>query len=134
MRNLVSLFIYGLFASLASAEEIQPFASILSNGSWGWSEGNGTCDKNPHTIRFSEDQTLMYYNWRHTHKEVTYNILYADKRSFTSIIKGEERHTESGDKVIWQLNVIDRNTYCWRRTDWPSHACTPNIVQCLGES
>ena len=72
----------------------------------------------------------MYYSWRHTYPDATYQGLYWGEDSGTSIIRGEERLTENGDKVVWQLNLIDDNTYCWRRTDWPSHACTKSILRC----
>jgi len=130
VNRLFSALIFLCFVSPAKADESFWYSSILGGGSWGWIEGKNTCATNPHAINFSKDGSRMFYSWRHTYPDVTYQVLYADKNSLTSIIMGEERRTNNGDKVVWQLNLIDDNTYCWRRTDWPSDSCTRNIQRC----
>lgn len=130
MSRVFIALIFLSFVSSAQANDFERYVSVLGGGSWGWVEGKNTCATNPHSINFSDDRSTMYYSWRHTYPDATYQVLYWGEDSVTSIIRGEERLTENGDKVVWQLNLIDDNTYCWRRTDWPSHACTKSILRC----
>lgn len=104
---------------------------MLERGSWGLQEGETSCAENPRTFRFSEDGRWMIVEWLHTYDADRYMVLYADPGSITTYIEGEERRTDTGDRVVWQLMMSRPDRYCWRRTDWPSHYCTSDRVICL---
>ncbi len=133
MRIFLILLVCNL-AAPSTAKDLAEMANVLHTGQWGWVEGRNTCSKNPHEIRFTQDLSEMIISWDKIHDPASYSILYADTNSFTSIIQGEKRKTKLGDLVIWQLKMRNTSTYCWRRTDWPADACTPDVVQCVGNS
>lgn len=127
-KLLVAVTVIFLVSLPALANE--KLISSLENGRWGWPEGKNTCAKNPQTIRFSANRKTMKITWDNTHNPATYKILYFDANTLTSIIDGETRVTDAGDRVIWKLKVKDDSHFCWRRTDWPGYACTDDLEKC----
>lgn len=134
MHIFIWTFILSLITTVgASAQSIAAMAEVLSRNTYGASKGDNRCENNPQTLSFSADLKTMTYVFADG-LSATYNILYWSEGSFTSIIEGEERKTDAGDLVVWQLKLAADESFCWRRTDWPSYACTAPWVPCAGNS
>src|SRR5262245_20469969 len=58
---VAALLIVGCATRPASTEE---WVSILS-GTWGWVQGENTCETNPHEIAFSPDRKWMHLKTTH---------------------------------------------------------------------
>lgn len=130
MRFLL-LFCLTSFAISMPVSASETLVKNLETGHWAWPEGENTCAENPQQIELSDNHKTMTITWAHTNDPAIYDILYFnDKSSFTSLIRDEDRLTDAGDRVKWVLKIKDDNHFCWRRTDWPSYACTPNQIRC----
>jgi hypothetical protein len=97
-------------------------------GEWGWLRGGGTCDGNPHTISFSDDRATMTYT--DTSGTWEYDVLEHEPGRIRGVIRGEDRLTDAGDPVVWDLLLRGPNMYAWHRTDWPALQTTDMIVRC----
>jgi hypothetical protein len=116
-------------------ENAELFAT-LERGSWGWVDDDG-CETNPHVIRFSDDRRVMEL----THRErfepeegpgpevVTYDVEFVGDDYVRGRIRGEQRRTDDGKLVAWDLVLVAEAEYCWRRTDW-GRGCTRPIQRC----
>ena len=133
MRFVIAVLFIVIQASGATADDLPALADILSKGEWGWPEGENTCPLNPQRLEFSQDSETLTIRWSHTHDPAVYRILYNDSDSITMFLNGEDRVTDSGGKVIWQLRVMGEDRFCWRRTDWPGYACTSDLQRCEGD-
>ena len=129
-RFLAAALILGLFANVSQAEGLRHIADALQNGQWGWPDGDNTCNKNPQTISFTDDLSQMTIEWQHTHSAARYRILSWDDTSFSSLIEGEDRRSDAGDLVMWQLKLKSPAAYWWRPTDWPGYANTRVQILC----
>ncbi len=126
-----------LFPASVSGRSLPEMAEILEDGSWAWPEADedGSCEANPHIIWFNDDLTEMTFEWAHSIEPVLYRIIYTDDGSITAFLNREWRHNRHGDLVIWQLRLLSANEFCWRRTDWPNHACPSYLqIRCPGMS
>lgn len=130
MRAFLGVLFLVLHVGAADADDLPALIDNLSNGAWGWPEGENTCSLNPQRLEFSPDNETVTFRWSHTHEPALYQILYHDSNSITMILDGEDRLTDNGDRVIWQLRVKDADRFCWRRTDWPGYACTADLRRC----
>jgi len=115
----------------ARAEVSEVLVATLQSAPWGWPDGEHTCALDPQTIAFSPDRATMKFTWMTSGTLATYRVLYFEGDTLTAYIEGEDRLTEHGDRVIWVLKLQDKDHFCWRRTDWPSHACTQDQVRCV---
>jgi hypothetical protein len=107
-------------------------------GVWDWEEAPKQCQENPHSISFTAGGSRMEV--RHPKGAVVgnqapqlvtvYRILAEAPASLRMEIVGETRKTERGDPVVWDLILLSRDSYCWRRTDWPPQGCTGRILRC----
>jgi len=122
-----------------AAKNPPPDANLfqLVAGIWGWQDSK-ECEQNPHTISFSAGKTQATFRHKKpvalhdggTAATVTYQIIYAERNMITMYLDGETRRTTDGDRVIWVLVLLDKNTYAWRRTDWEPNRKTKNILRC----
>jgi hypothetical protein len=118
----------------ASTEE---WVSILS-GTWGWVQGENTCETNPHEITFSPDRRWMYLKTTHPiltpkgirESEFQYQILSVTPSAIRMQLEDETRLTDSGKPVIWDLQLLTQNQYRWHRTDWRYGAYTRPVKRC----
>ena len=132
-RLIFGIFFVVVSGGVAMADELPALIGVLSDGEWGWPEGENTCPLNPQKLEFSRSGEILTIRWNHTHDPAVYRVLYNDSDSITMLLNGEDRLTDSGDRVIWQLVVKGADRFCWRRTDWPGYACTPDLQRCDGE-
>src|SRR5712671_499986 len=109
----------------------------LIEGTWGSKEpGIYSCDQNPHTIKITEGNTRAVFTVRkpvpmadgRVTDHYAYRILYAENNRITMMVEDEIRRTPQGDRVIWVLILRDKDTYFWRRTDWPAQNGTSDVV------
>jgi hypothetical protein len=111
-------------------------------GTWDWQGDPGHCRDNPHAISFSSDERFMILTFRHPPKgiqadpnlplEVRYKVLeHKDQTIRVFLVQPpENRYTPAGELVVWDLILTGRNTYVWRRTDWPASGRTRNVTRC----
>jgi len=66
-------------------------------------------------------------------KRSVYQVMYAEKNMITTVIDGEERRTDAGDRVVWVLVLNNPASYHWRRTDWKAEVRTAEIVRCVNQ-
>lgn len=106
-------------------------------GVWGWNIKQ--CKNNPASISFKNDGSIMYFDtYKGMYlgdkskpiKRVEYIITGENKNVLFTSIKGEDRLDKNGRPVSWQLVVKSRDTFCWRRNDWPKNGCTKNLIRC----
>ena len=62
--------------------------------------------------------------------DATYRIVGEASRVMRMQMVGEVRRTETGDLVVWDLVLLDADSFCWRRVDWPPEACTKRLTRC----
>jgi hypothetical protein len=107
-------------------------------GTWDWDGAERFCEKNPHTISFSADRGLMTLVSREpwtdssgtVHQRAEYDVLGHTAGRIRGRIRGETRMTADGQPVVWDLVLVDANTYRWHRTDWPLVGFTGAIRRC----
>jgi hypothetical protein len=106
-------------------------------GTWGWESIPDGCGAAAQTMRFSEDRNRMFLSSKAPMEvggsqvnEVEYQILNELTTVMRMRITGESRKTESGKSVVWDLVLKDKDTFCWRRTDWSASGCTANLKRC----
>ncbi len=113
-------------------------AFAVLTGTWGWETlEEGSCDANPHEIRFSEDHETLLLRFREPVEgpdgeptlTARYRILSASPR-LRLLLEGETRTTSTGESVVSEIVPLSHDRYCWRQEDWPPEACTSHIVRC----
>ena len=109
-----------------------------ATGTWDWEGADGYCRKDPHTITFSPDRSLMTFVSREpwtdssgaVHRTAEYDVQEHTAGRIRGRIRGETRMTAQGEPVVWDLVLVDADTYRWHRTDWPFGASTKPIHRC----
>jgi hypothetical protein len=107
-------------------------------GRWDWAEASPRCGDSAAQFAFSEGgselrvhvQTGVYLGSTPLGPDATYRIVGESPRVMRMHMLGETRRTETGDLVVWDLVLLDANSFCWRRTDWPPEACTKQLTRC----
>lgn len=106
-------------------------------GRWGWNDEQ--CEEDPFYITFSSDGANMYFDTKQglvlgnkdqIKNRLKYQILDETDRVLRTVVEGEDRRTEKGHVVGWDLVLINNNSFCWRRWDWASDGCTQPVVSC----
>jgi hypothetical protein len=130
--------------TLAEPFEVSGSGDVFSvaAGTWDWEGAEGFCQKDPHTVSFSPDRTLMTLTSREpytdssgvVHQVTEYDIQEQSRGRIRALIRGETRKTAQGVPVVWDLVLVDSNTYRWHRTDWPLGGSTKSIRRCLAAS
>ena len=112
-----------------------PIREVLV-GNWQWK--GIPCDEAP-SYSFSNDGAFMYVRSERgmkmgdaskSYTDVTYMILDESSHVLRTQIDGEDRRTERGDIVVWDLVMLSQNGFCWHRTDWPAGSCTKVLRRC----
>jgi hypothetical protein len=122
----------GPTASL-SAQQAQGDVRTQLVGRWRWEHSSADC-KDGHVISFSADGRLMLLTPAPPKGDTTdvtqYEILGLGPSTVRGRIIDETRRTDRGEVVVWDLVLLERDRYCWHRTDWQSGGCTQPIVRC----
>lgn len=140
MKYLVFIASLILFFSAPSYSEKKTSSShtIYETLIGTWGHDKEICLKDPIRISFSPDRKLMYHDTKQglmmsdaskPNERLVYRIL-AEYESFlrTEII-GEDRLTDGGKIVKWDLLLINQNSFCWHRSDW-GKMCTEPLISC----
>lgn len=127
-------------ASEADASEARPaIVTLLESGSWGWPDGDFSCEGNAVTYRFSDDLRVVTATLAHPAPNVGTGVLESDYAyevdaigtdSIRMRMRGEDRRAPDGALVVWDLLVLSHDAFCWHRTDWPEGACTDSLTRC----
>lgn len=102
-----------------------------------WTDPSTTCEENPHSISFSDDRLQLTLSYARVTPHLlepdpvaVYEVESANAVSAHVRLRGENRLDEVGAPVTWDIIVLSPDAYCWRRSDWPPHACTPARARC----
>jgi hypothetical protein len=123
-----------------ASEPLEATSDIYNilEGQWEWRSDDKTCATNPHNISFNDNRTEMYINYIKStdgfeEKPLTtarYEILDVDDLVLKMAIIGEVRKDAHDADVIWDLVLLSRAEYCWRRQDWDIDSCTVSNYRC----
>ena len=113
-------------------------SDVLSEiqGTWGWVDGQFTCETNPHTIRLSEDGRWLTFTYPRPiveetgRKESVYEVLGHGDYVIRLFLTSETRRDEAGELVEWDLIMLSPDEYVWRQSDWPEEMSTPLLERC----
>ena len=61
---------------------------------------------------------------------IAYQVLAENENTLRMVIENEERRTESGHVVVWDLVLINKDNFCWHRADWQPGNCTKVLKRC----
>jgi hypothetical protein len=118
----------------APAEQLSSLKQKLI-GRWGWTRGQ--CESAPINVSFSDDGALMYHHSSQglylgevLKERITYQIYDEGEQILRVIIEGEDRRTDDGLVVAWDLVLIDDSRFCWHRYDWEWPRCTKPLIRC----
>lgn len=119
-------------AEAATVEVSNEFVEALTGT---WTDPNTTCADNPHRISFAPDRRTFTLVYDHESPQGRFQLGVYDVKGATATtvrgaLRNEDRVDDSGALVEWTIEVVSEREYCWRRSDWPSHACTPPRVRC----
>jgi hypothetical protein len=112
-----------------------PIRSIVK-GSWGIEK---ECNLGFGALySFSEDGAKMFVKappgglsvGGELREMITYQVLAENENTLRMVIENEERRTESGHVVVWDLVLINKDSFCWHREDWQPGSCTKILKQC----
>lgn len=106
----------------------------VAAGTWGWTTGDDDCARNPHIIEFSADRQAMTLSYPESKGDSIsswiYDIIEHEPGRIRAAIRGEQRRTDAGVPVVWDLLLRGPNLYVWHRSDWPALASTGLIQRC----
>lgn len=107
-------------------------------GRWAWTTDSSRCSTHWHDISFSPDHRVMTIANAYSFKGVdgkfdsltVYDIQAHTDAWIRAAIRGEQRLTEDGRPVVWDLVLRAPNRYVWHRTDWVVGGYTRAIERC----
>ena len=131
----VVLLAWSAFAASASesrTEVLSPY-DILP-GRRGWSSAE--CNRMPASISFAKGGKRMHV--RHPTelegpievKLTSYTVTGRSGNALAMRMDNEDRRDDAGNLVAWDAVILDRDTYCWRRSDWKPGNCTKPLTRC----
>ncbi len=143
MSRSVLLGLTVLLLAACSGPTIRGDADALSllRGDWGWA-GSEECRRDPQRLSVAEDRSRLWVDNEQgmsTGEEgdpvlqrFEYRILASGSALVDVELVNETRVDASGRPVTWQIRLIDRDRFCWHRSDWPAGGCTGQIRRCRG--
>lgn len=107
-------------------------------GRWDRTDASPRCDLEAAQYSFSADgrqvrvwvPTGIYLGEVALGPTAAYEIIDATPGVMRMSLIGETRSTEAGLPVVWDLLMLDTDSFCWHRTDWPVGACTKLWTRC----
>jgi hypothetical protein len=64
------------------------------------------------------------------HRTAIYDLSNPTLSSVRGAIRGEERLTETGEPVVWDLVLTSPESFAWHRADWPAGSLTGTLRRC----
>jgi len=106
----------------------------LAEGGWAWSTSPGGCQTDRYAIVFSPDRAEMIITYLPSEpggdSVSVYDILDHSRSTIRGRIRGEERTTDEGEPVVWDLVLLSPTSFAWRRTDWGELELTAALDRC----
>ena len=141
-RQVVSFAVAAALVALvvrAQDADTRPTLREAAAGVWGFEAKGASCKDNPHTISFSPDGTEMTLRYSKSFDEsppvqARYKILADGEDYLRMSMYNEDRKTDSGELVVWDLLMLSYDSYCWHRTDWSENGCTQPASRCPPEA
>lgn len=104
-------------------------------GRWDYTSDAPACSVSPFTLDVASDRRQFTIRSEPTEEvaeplESVYEVLVVKPEFIRSRIIGEERLTEDGEPVIWDIIPLDESSFCWRRADWAEGGCTAPVIRC----
>ena len=111
-------------------------------GRWDWENAEDLCNASPMTVSIAADRKSVIFvtppdSAGGKPDTTTYKVTQAGDQVLTWApfairmeIEGEERRTEDGKPVVWDLAFGTRDRFYWHRTDWPKGNTTRGNVRC----
>lgn len=126
----------GLAACRSNPTPAAPDALSILAGRW--DEPAADSCQSPHVISFDDARTTMLIEYADvgwvtesdSRKVFRYRILDAGPSAIRMQLENEPRLAADGTPVVWRFVVVDADTYCWGRDDWPQDGCTPPRRRC----
>lgn len=137
MKNVPQVLVLVLLTACATASDEKPPIRDVLTGSWGWNKEE--CQSNPQHYSFSSDGAVMILKrvtnadlaaGKNSYKITKYQIIGESDQALRTVIEDEGRRTEDGLVVTWDLMLINKHRFCWRRGDWKDTSCTEPIIRC----
>jgi hypothetical protein len=135
----------GVGAAPWSAWADQPTIFERIAGTWDWQGTPDSCNDNPFAISFSDDRAFMTLTYRkppplaaglqHDPEHPT-EVRYEVKGQSDTAIRvfmlrpAETRRSAAGSLVVWDLVLVSKDQFHWRRTDWDASGKTRALVRC----
>lgn len=109
--------------------------ATLLPGTWATRIDGHACDENPHKVSLGEDGKVFSVRFRQPPLEdskdlFSYSVIDFGDDFLRMKMDGETRKTDAGELVVWDLALVSPDSYCWRRTDWPS-SCSELRTRCV---
>ena len=119
-------------------EAAEPSIRSALPGRWDWADASPRCGDSAAQFAFAEEDRQVrvhvpagvYLGTTPLGPDATYQIVREWPRVLRMRMLGETRLTETGDLAVWDLVLLDVNSFCWRRTDWKPEACTKRLTRC----
>lgn len=110
------------------------FSGLVGN----WDEEHPDSCKHPHVLSFNAEKTMMFVTYadvgwiteNDSRKVFNYKILSSNQSALRMQLEHEPRLDKEGKPVVWHVVLLDGDSYCWGRDDWPLGACTPPRKRC----
>lgn len=133
-RSAMLIVAVGLAGCASPQQRSSVFEQLVGN----WDEEHPGFCKNPHALSFDDSKSTMMVEYAEvgwvtksdSRKMFRYRILGANHSSLRTQLENEPRLDDKGNPVVWHIVVVDADTYCWGRDDWPEGACTPPRRRC----
>ncbi len=124
--------------SVATADSI--FA--IAEGLWDWEGSEKECEAGQQEITVSADRRTLLLVTRpmeagEAPDTTRYRVIEAGPQllpwapfAIRLDMEGEDRRTDDGKLVVWDLVLQSRDRYHWHRTDWPPNGMTEAVIRC----
>ena len=128
------------FLSVVSPDEHFENQRALLRGTWAWEPEQ--CRSRPIAISFSQDHQAMWHDMLDdgstegsvpSARRFDYRILESTADGLRVRMQQEQGLDTRGDPIGWDLQILDDDNFCWRRSDWADHSCTDELSRCLVE-
>ena len=115
----------------------------LLEGRWSWEGGEEECKSGVHTLTLSSDRRTLDLRYparvdsAGNVEQVRYRVVEAGPQilpwaphAIRLEMEAEDRRTDAGVLVVWDLIFLSRDRYHWHRTDWDVGGMTGAIIRC----
>jgi hypothetical protein len=99
-----------------------------------WRDSEDECYTHTHEISFTGDASVMKIQFDEATpfgSLLAYDVMNIDGHEVEAALRGENRKSDGGELVRWSMVLSDdRDSYCWRRSDWKEGSCSEPRFRC----